>query len=55
MFAWLKELLGKKENKADDRNDAERARRLREAADKAWTGTATDARRNHPGSNAGKF
>ena len=54
MFEKLKNLLKKKTGK-DDRNDAERSRRLREAADKAWTGTAVDARRNHPGSGAGKF
>ena len=54
MFTWLKKLFGRKPNK-DDRNDAERSQRLREAADKAWTGTANDARRNHPGSSAGKF
>lgn len=54
MFTFFKKLFGKKPKK-DDRNDAERSRRLREAADKAWTGTAVDARRNHPGSGAGKF
>jgi len=54
VFAWLKKLFGKKHNK-DDRNDVERSKRLREAADNAWTGLAADARRNHPGSNAGKF
>ena len=54
MFAFLKKLFGKK-SKKEDRNDAERSQRLREAADKTWTGTAVDARRNHPGSSAGKF
>ena len=54
MLAFLKKLFGKKP-KTDDRNDTERNRRLQEAADKAWTGTAVDARRNHPGSSAGKF
>ncbi len=61
MTSWIKKLLAKLRHKNVPRDDGVRSKTsaemneaLRNAKDQAWS-NAGDARRNHPGSNAGRL
>ncbi len=61
MIEWLKALIAKLrrqdahgDNSARRKSDADIDDALRNARDQSWN-NARDARRNHPGSNAGRL